>query len=199
MAVYHDGTIGNEVYGNIFWNCDYPVVNNYVSTCNTFRDNVVITTDEGFGGDFVVYNTDTTVLTEEAIASDDVGSLTGNDIYQTWVSIFRGYDALPDAKAALTANEHWREIFEKTTDLSRVSDHEFCLYNSLTETGNRIISPTGAVQEFSDLLKKHSIIEDNVGIKTDENPFFINPSIGDYRMRDEIDFPFIPFDQIGRK
>ena len=67
MAVYHDGTIGNEVYGNIFWNCDYPVVNNYVSTCNTFRDNVVITTDEGFGGDFVVYNTDTTVeLTKES-------------------------------------------------------------------------------------------------------------------------------------
>ncbi|MBR3416558.1 MAG: S-layer homology domain-containing protein [Clostridia bacterium] len=199
MAVYHDGTIGNEVYGNIFWNCDLPVVNNYVSTCNVFRDNIVITTDEGFGGGFVVYNTDTTVLTEEAIASDDVGSLTGNDIYQTWVSIFKGYDELPDAKAALTANEHWREIFEKTTDLSRVSDHEFCLYNSLTETGNRIISPTGAVQEFSDLLKKHSKIEDNVGIKTDENPFFINPSIGDYRMRDGIDFPFIPFDQIGRK
>ncbi|MBQ6677179.1 MAG: S-layer homology domain-containing protein [Clostridia bacterium] len=199
MAVYHDGTIGNEVYGNIFWDCDLPVVNNYVSTCNVFRDNIVITADEGFNGDFVVYNTDTTALTEEAIASDDVGSLTGNDIYQTWVSIFRGYDELPDAKAALTANEHWREIFEKTTDLSRVSDHEFCLYNSLTETGNRIISPTGAVQEFSDLLKKHSKIEDNVGIKTDENPFFINPSIGDYRMRDGIDFPFIPFDQIGRK
>ena len=83
-------------------------------------------------------------------------------------------------------------------DLSRVSDPEFCLYNSLTETGNRLISPTGAVQEFSDLLKKHSVIEDNAGIKTDENPYFINPSIGDYRMRDGADFPDIHFEDIGR-
>ena len=198
MAIYHDGTVGNEVYGNLLWNCDTPVVNNYVSTFNIFRDNVVIDTDKDYGGGFVVYNTNTTELTESAIASGDVESLRENDIYQTWVSIFRGFDDLPDAKAALTSSERWAGFFDKTTDLSRVTDPEFCLYNSLTEKNNRIISPTGAVQEFTDILKKYSVIEDNIGIKSDENPYFINPSIGDYRMTDGADIPNIPFEIIGR-
>ena len=198
MAVYHDGTVGNEVYGNLFWECDTPVVNNYVSTFNTFRDNAVITNGAGFDGGFVVYNTDTTELTEAAAASGDLGSLTENDVYQTWISIFRGFDALPDAKAALTASERWAGFFDKKTDLGDVLDPGFCLYNSLTETGNRIISPTGAVQEFSDLLKKYSVIEDNVGITTDQNPLFVNPSRGDYRVKDGAGFPDIHFEEIGR-
>ena len=31
-----------------------------------------------------------------------------------------------------------------------------------------------------------------------DNPIFVNPTIGDYRIRDGVDFPNIPVNQIGR-
>ncbi|MBQ6261885.1 MAG: S-layer homology domain-containing protein, partial [Clostridia bacterium] len=197
MAIYHDGTIGNEVYGNIFWNCDSPVVNNDVSTYNVFRDNIIISNDKG-SGDFVVYNTGGTEDTENAIAAGDPDVLKNQEHYKAWISAFRNFDSLPDAKAALLENGRWAGYFDKTTDLSRILDPEFCLYNSLTVTGNRVISPGGAVQEFTELLKKHSVIGDNVGIATTEDPYFINPSVGDYRMKDGAGLPEIRFDLIGR-
>ena len=33
---------------------------------------------------------------------------------------------------------------------------------------------------------------------TDENPLFVNPTRGDYRLRDGVDFPDIHFEDIGR-
>ena len=40
--------------------------------------------------------------------------------------------------------------------------------------------------------------ENNVSYSVDENPFFVNPSIGDYRIREGVDFYDIPFAKIGR-
>ena len=33
---------------------------------------------------------------------------------------------------------------------------------------------------------------------TSENPLFVNPTLGDYRIRDGVDFPDIEFEKIGR-
>ncbi len=40
--------------------------------------------------------------------------------------------------------------------------------------------------------------ENNVEYDVTENPFFVNPSIGDYRIREDADFHKIPYDKIGR-
>ena len=42
------------------------------------------------------------------------------------------------------------------------------------------------------------MIEDNVYYTSAENPLFINPSRGDYRFRDGVDFPEVFFEKIGR-
>jgi len=41
-------------------------------------------------------------------------------------------------------------------------------------------------------------IENNVKYNLDENPFFVNPAIGDYRIREDADFHKIPYENIGR-
>jgi hypothetical protein len=38
----------------------------------------------------------------------------------------------------------------------------------------------------------------NVDYTMKENPFFVNPSIGDYRIREDADFLKIPYEKIGR-
>lgn len=40
--------------------------------------------------------------------------------------------------------------------------------------------------------------EKNGNYSVDENPFFVNPSIGDYSIREGVDFYDIPFEKIGR-
>ena len=40
--------------------------------------------------------------------------------------------------------------------------------------------------------------EDNVMYSTNENPLFVNPAIGDYRIRNGVDFYDIPYEKIGR-
>ncbi len=46
--------------------------------------------------------------------------------------------------------------------------------------------------------EEHVIGENNVEYSLDENPFFVNPSIGDYSIREDADFHKIPYDKIGR-
>ena len=40
--------------------------------------------------------------------------------------------------------------------------------------------------------------EGNLEFELDENPLFVNPAIGDYRIRENADFLKIPYEMIGR-
>ena len=40
--------------------------------------------------------------------------------------------------------------------------------------------------------------ENNVEYSEEENPLFVNPAIGDYRIREDADFFKIPFEKMGR-
>ena len=37
-------------------------------------------------------------------------------------------------------------------------------------------------------------MEDNLFFGKDENPYFVDPSVGDYRMRGDADFPDVHFE-----
>ena len=41
-------------------------------------------------------------------------------------------------------------------------------------------------------------MENNRAYGLDENPFFVNPTIGDYRIKEGADCPDFPFEEIGR-
>ena len=198
MAIYHDNTTGNYVYSNIFFNCDTPVMNNDISKYNFFEDNIVIDTDTGFSGDYVSYHTDTAEEVAEAQQTGNFDAVTSHEFYVSWVQAFADFDSMPVVKAALLENERWAGYFDITTDLSRIGDPEFCLNNSLTVTGNRSFSPYGAEHTFREEMAKYSVIENNLAFTLEENPVFVNPTLGDYRIRSGVDFPDLQFEKIGR-
>ena len=43
-----------------------------------------------------------------------------------------------------------------------------------------------------------SKVESNLEYSIDENPVFVNPTLGDYSIREDADFFKIPFKEIGR-
>ena len=93
----------------------------------------------------------------------------------------------------------WPEIFDLTTDLDKWDDPNFVLARNETITNNRFINEKGLISIPTDeYVVKYSTIEGNVGYTLDENPFFVNPSRGDYRLKDGVDFPDIRFAEIGR-
>jgi len=46
--------------------------------------------------------------------------------------------------------------------------------------------------------ERYSVMEGERLYTLAENPLFVNPTLGDYRVRDEVDFPDIQFEKIGR-
>ena len=44
----------------------------------------------------------------------------------------------------------------------------------------------------------YATAEGNAAYGLDENPVFVNPTLGDYRIRDGVDFPDFHFEKIGR-
>ena len=98
------------------------------------------------------------------------------------------------AKAA----EMWPGYFDITLDVTRWREPEYCSNNSLVITGNREVNKIGAQKEYSDLIKMFSVIEDNETYAVTENPLFVNPTRGDYRIREGVVFPDIEFEKIGR-
>ncbi|MBR6916383.1 MAG: hypothetical protein IKN36_08490, partial [Clostridia bacterium] len=75
----------------------------------------------------------------------------------------------------------------------------FVLARNETIVNNRFINTTGQIGvPTAEYVVKYSTIEGNVGYTVDENPFFVNPSRGDYRLKDGVDFPDIKFEDIGR-
>ena len=44
----------------------------------------------------------------------------------------------------------------------------------------------------------YTTYEDEAAYTYAENPIFVNPTLGDYRIKDGVDFPDIRFEDIGR-
>ncbi|MBR6291080.1 MAG: S-layer homology domain-containing protein [Clostridia bacterium] len=195
-CLYLDDTAGTQVYSNIFFNVWNTVMNNGISKYNTFCDNVIINPNEQ-SGTGCKYSLGGTELVDAAAASGDFSTVTSSEYYVRWVNAFAYFDSHPEIKAQ--AAEMWPGYFDITLDLDRWQDDEFGLNASLVITGNREINKTGAEREYEDMIAKHSVIENNLYYSTDENPLFVNPAVGDYRIRDDVtDFPDIEFEKIGR-
>ena len=45
----------------------------------------------------------------------------------------------------------------------------------------------------------YTTYENNAAYTFGENPIFVNPTLGDYRIREGADFPDIHFEDVGRK
>ena len=191
FGIYLDNAIGTTVVSNLFYNTRDTVCNNDICKYNAYCDNAVVLGPIGCG-----YDTWHTEAVEEAVASGDLTPVQTFWTYQRWLDIFAFFDAHPDIKEQMEAE--WPGFFDITTDFDSWDKSEFCENSSLVITGNRSIDKTIEDPEFNETLVKYSTIEDNLCYLLDENPLFVNPTIGDYRIRESVDFPDIEFEKIGR-
>ena len=81
-------------------------------------------------------------------------------------------------------------------DFSNPEDPNFFLAPVTTVTGNAFINQNKEILVGS-TSPQFTTEENNTAYGVDENPFFINPTIGDYRLKDGVDLD-IHFELIGR-
>ncbi|MBR3417005.1 MAG: S-layer homology domain-containing protein [Clostridia bacterium] len=192
MNIYLDNAIGTDVVSNLFFNAEGGAMNNDICKFNSFRDNVTVYGKEGCG-----YTTGHTRAVIEGMTSGDPDPAAHFAwTYGRWVSLFGFFDEHPEYKGY--AEENWPGFFDVTTDLGRWEEKEFCENSSLVITGNRGFNAKGESTEYEEMLAQYSTIEDNLSYTLDVNPLFVNPTVGDYRIRDDSGFPDIRFESIGR-
>ena len=192
-GVYLDGSSGTEIYSNLFWGCDRIVMHNTLNKLASTHDNVIVNPDLTDSAAAQIHPA--SAYFNETAESDD--EVIADETYQRFVGLFRYFAYRPALKALVA--EDWPELFEITTDISRRGDPEFCLNTSVVITGNYEINRSGKVlDDYPDYVRRYCVIENNPGFTTDENPLFVNPTLGDYRIRDGVDFPDIHFENIGR-
>ncbi|MBQ6677877.1 MAG: right-handed parallel beta-helix repeat-containing protein, partial [Clostridia bacterium] len=191
FGIYLDNAVGAEVYSNLFYNVGVSVMNNDISKYNTFCDNATVK-----GPAVCDYSTNHTEFVIETVTSGKEDELLNSYSYRRWVEIFAYFDSHPSIKEE--AMTYWPELFTFTTDLSRWQEREFCENSSLVITGNRSFNETAKQPEFREIFARYSTIEDNIAYDFGVNPFFVNPTRGDYRIKPDAGFPDIHFEDIGR-
>ena len=191
FGVYLDNAIGTRAYSNLFYNVGTTVVNNGISKYNEYNDNVSVK-----GASTCDYRIDQTRFVEEAMAEGDPDRILGDSIYQRWKTLFAFFDSEPELKAK--AEAEWPGFFDITTDLGRWQERNFCMNSSLVITGNVSFNDPAKEPVYEEMIAKYSTIENNAGYSFEDNPFFVNPTRGDYRVRDGVALPDIQFEKIGR-
>ena len=186
-GVYLDaGTIGQEVYGNVFYNCLHSIVQNS-GRANEIHDNVMIycmnglTTGWGLFGHILDGTADTVDVTTYGIYSNK--PLPGDPMYDEWYS-------------------RWPELYDFITDPKEYTNPEciFCpssyIYNNAAFGDPLVDTSNGELPEYEGVEFLYG--GNNVEYTEDENPLFVNPALGDYRIREDADFFNIPFEKMGR-
>ena len=184
-GVYIDqGQCGIEMYSNLYYNGAGSAAMIAGGRDNKFCDNAVIATEEYKGG--------VTILVDEPDES----------YYNKWVAFFYSVSN-PDSPRARVYRERWPDMFNVDINSddpldpnswrapnNTITGNVYFKYNaeSGVDTMNHVEPDTAAV----------CTIENNSFYNTAENPIFVNPTLGDYRVRDGVDFPDIEFEKIGR-
>ncbi len=191
FCAYLDDSAGTKIENNLYYRVDSVVVNNGISKYNTFCGNVVIK-----GPDTVHYKTDFTEFTEKAMAEGDTESIKTHEQYLKWVNAFAFYDAHPEMKERI--KKTWKGYFDITTDLEKWQTAEFCMNASLVIKDNVFINGKNETGTYREDLVKYSDISGNTALRFDEDPYFKDPSSGDYRTKEGTGAPDIQFEKIGR-
>ncbi|MBR3640087.1 MAG: right-handed parallel beta-helix repeat-containing protein, partial [Clostridia bacterium] len=199
FAIYlDDGLAAQTIYGNIFYNfTDYAILHSGGQYMN-IHDNAYIVTGPtehiglnswakyyGFRYDTdaeypTAWNSGNFRILYKTLEMRPMKGGYAEEYYDLWHS-------------------RWPELYDIIDDYDDVENPNcpatpgFCsLYNNYA-IGNSKIHIDEAVEKFA--LR----CENNLDFTLEDNPLFVNPTLGDYRTRDDVgDFMQIPFDRIGR-
>ncbi|MBQ7475146.1 MAG: S-layer homology domain-containing protein, partial [Clostridia bacterium] len=193
MGLYLDEfTSGFEIYSNLFYNVRSACVFS-LGRDNVFRDNAVINGACGWGTSTRVELDELYGSVEEAEARGCWGIKYGK---RTWGDLL---EKLNDPAYRAVAEEKWPEMLLIHLDYDNIDD-PYLANNQVTYIKNNVyVNKTG---ETPTTDRKYELIyttwENETAYTYDENPIYVNPTAGDYRIREGADFPDIHFELIGR-
>ena len=193
-GLYLDASSGVTVKSNIFYNCSLPVMNNGLNKLVYVNDNVLKKKKKEIFE--CIIHADGNRATKEAMETGNYDDIYNSIKNTNWRTAFEYFDAHPETKAQ--AEAMWPEFFRITLDIERIGEPEFFRNTSVVCVGNVSVKKNGNFGENDEVDVRYSTFEDNRVFRTDENPLFVNPTRGDYRIREGTDFPDIQFEKIGR-
>ena len=172
IGVYLDEqSEGQYVYGNVFYN---STVTHHIARANHVDNNIFI--HEIVPAALAYANT-------FSLSSDPEGlkavykskPLADDPMYSKWY-------------------ERWPELYNTNFDPEKFGDVD-CIFTPVTYASGNV----GFGTSVNNRSKEQIVVGgNNVDYTMKENPFFVNPSIGDYRIREDADFLKIPYEKIGR-
>ncbi len=190
MAHYCDnGDCGTKMYSNLMYHAG-SVTYHGSGRDNSLNYNVMIDSSSGMGsqmGQIMEMGLD-------AAKADD------------WIigNILNKYDRFKirvenDPSYGEEAEKRRPGITTYTTDLAHLGESVYALAPTSEFIGNLFINDDKEVMlGFASNAAEFCTVEGNTAYDYGENPIFVNPTIGDYRIREGADFPDFHFEEIGR-
>ena len=185
-----------EIYGNLFFHSGNCAAMFSLGRDNVFRNNAVISgpweLDVGWGAK-IREEIDEAGGTEELAFAKVDNVRAGTKI---WGEFFENLK-YPGYRAVI--EERWPEKLDLHLDYGRIDDENFAFNQTTLIKGNAYFDMNvDAYRTWNKYEEMYSSFEDNTGYTLDENPLFVNPTRGDYRIREGAGFPDIEFEKIGR-
>ena len=188
-AIYlDDNEPAAEIYGNLFFGTTILI---HDGRSNNIHDNVMVDSSvmTSLGG--------VSGALERFAATGDPEEIYGdgraNAFYTRWVSFFNKLDSDPATRQQYF--DSFPELASFSLDVGRANDPSFVLYPRNYVRNNAFFSNK---QQDVNAGDGYGVFEGNRCFKLSENPCFVNPSAGDYRIVEGSGFPDIEFEKIGR-
>ena len=193
MAHYCDNCdCGTLMYSNLIFDGG-EVVYHGAGRDNVLADNVMIGREVGSSCGSL---TDTVVEDgeEKTIVS---GTWISDLVVSNWRTVFTYAETVPGYAEAL--EQRRPGALSLSLDPDDIGNKNSVLAPTNTFKGNLFVNQKAEIKlNFGGNAADYCTVEGNVAYTFDENPVFVNPTIGDYRIRDGVDFPDIHFEEIGR-
>ena len=188
LSIYcDDGDSGTEIRNNVFFG------NSMIVLAGSGRDNFIC-------DNVMIMDGYIDIQTYTAGIKKAGGELHSWPIYvheARWAKVREYCDTVPGYREELEAR---RPTFrDMSFDFADVCEKYFFLAPTNTVIGNVYLNDSGHIDDsFREDVNDYATIENNRLFTLSENPVFVNPTLGDYRIREGADFPDIEFEKIGR-
>ena len=163
-CVYIDGSYGQIVYGNIFYNGGAVSVVMNGGRDNEVHDNISIKTN------FLMYN--------PGAYSEIINGTTDQMGPNSWpfTFLYRNAPKVGEEGYDKWLNK-WPIMYSYNTDPDKVGEVE-CIYTTVNYIKNNALFGVGT--EWGEICEMFGVLENNQTFTFDENPFFADPTHGDY-------------------
>ncbi|MBR6808258.1 MAG: S-layer homology domain-containing protein [Clostridia bacterium] len=200
MFIYLDDGLSNqEVYGNLFYGAASNGVRINGGRNNDVYENVFVKTDKHDG-------TMLSLGAKYVTMFDENGNPTGT--LETYHANSLGNKPKPGTDEYKLWEEKWPEALKINTNWADIENDIDCganpSYNVVINNYSFVGPRSDNHQVDEPYYSKFSTVENNPIFDNEENYLFVNPTLGNYTIIDDVDeskitkVPYIPYEMIGR-